>query len=328
MSDPSADFIEKFLLKKSSLLTIVSIGIAIWLASGLYIVNPGEMGVVRLFGKEVSKASAGLNYRLPWPIQQANIVNVEEVRRLEVGFRSFSGGRTQRAVEESLMLTGDENIVEAQIIVQYKIKDASSYLFRIYQPEMVLRGATEVALRSAVGRTNIDEVLTVGRTKVQDDTRIFLQRLMDDYQSGIAVTEVKLQVVDPPDQVKDAFHEVVRAREDREKLINQAKGYQEDIIPKARGRAEVIIREAEAYHEERVLKANGDAARFLELFKEYQNAKEITKDRLHFETIERILPGIQKAIIDPSVSKNLVPILSLKELQEVSKSGQSEGGVL
>ncbi|MBI2163386.1 MAG: FtsH protease activity modulator HflK, partial [candidate division NC10 bacterium] len=190
------------------------------------------------------------------------------------------------------MLTGDENIVDAQIIVQFRIKDPIQYLFRIQDPIGTIRAATEVALRSRVGNTTIDEVLTVGRLRVQDETREFLQQLMDTYESGLLITEVKLQTVDAPDQVKDAFHDVVRAREDRERLINEARGYREDIIPRARGQAQEILRAAEAFKEERILRARGDAARFEAVLAEYRKAPRVTRERLHLETLERVLPTV------------------------------------
>ncbi len=290
----------------------------LWLATGFYMISPGEVGVMRQFGKEVRRSEPGLRYRLPWPIERIDIVNVESVRRSEIGFRTYRRGEAtaqQRVSQEALMLTGDENIVEAQLIVQYQVKDPSLYLFRVYEPAEVLASSTEVALRSMVGNTTIDELLTVGREKVQLETRDFLQRLLDVYNTGLRVTEVRLQVVDPPDQVKDAFHEVVRAREDRERLINQAQGYQEDIIPKARGRAQQMLREAEAYQEERVLHAQGDAARFVALLEEYRKAKDVTRTRLHLEAVERILRPIKKVIIDPRAAGGLSPFLPLAPLQ-------------
>lgn len=310
--EPPRDFLERILTDPRTAIVIVVAALAIWLLSGFYIINPGETGIIRRFGKQIGQTTSGLNYRLPWPIDRVNIVNIERIRRIEIGFRSGqsnSFARNQRTLSESSMLTGDENIVEAQMIVQYKVREPINFLFRLREPEETLHIAAEVALRSTVGRTTIDDALTVGRTKIQTETQIFLQRLMDDYQSGIQVTEVKLQVVDPPDQVKDAFHEVVRAREDRERLINQALGYQEDVIPRARGQAQKVLREAEAYQSERVLKASGDAARFLSLYGEYQKAKIVTRDRLYLETMERILPDAQKMILSPNV--NVVPLLGL-----------------
>lgn len=315
---PSEDPIERlvnalagFFSRPQASLLVVIVLVGAWFSSGLYTVDPGEQGVVRRFGKEIAKTSAGLNYRLPWPLERVDIVNVERVRRLEVGFRTMRGGQIMRVPEESHMLTDDENIVEAQIIVQYQVKDPSKYLFRLKNPEESLLIATEVALRGTVGGTTIDEAMTVGRTKIQDDTRKFLQRLMDTYQSGLSVTEVKLQVVDPPDAVKDAFHEVVRAREDREKLINQARGYREDVIPRARGQGQKMIREAEAYREERILRAKGDTTRFLAVLAEYRKAKQVTRDRLYLEMMERTLPKTGKAVVDPRASSGVLPFLPL-----------------
>jgi membrane protease subunit HflK len=278
----------------------------LWLASGVYTVNPGHKGVVRTFGKETARTEPGLNYRYPWPFQRVDIVSVEQIRRIEVGFRG-----SQRVPEEALMLTGDENIVEAQIVVQYRVADPSKYLFRLREPEAALLAATEVALRSTVGSMTIDQVMIEERAKVQADARLFIQRLMDAYESGLVITEVKLQAADPPDAVRDAFHDVVRAREDKEKLINQAKGYQADILPKARGEAEKILREAEGYQQQRVLLAQGEAARFLSVLAEYEKARDVTRDRLHLETVEKILPDIDKIIIGGDVNQRLLPLLPL-----------------
>lgn len=299
---------EKWVKQYLSRLLPVIIGAVglLWLASGVYVVEPGHKGVVRTFGKETARTEPGLNYRYPWPFQRVDVVSVEQIRRIEVGFRAG-----QRVNEEAMMLTGDENIVEAQMVVQYRVADPSKYLFRLRDPESTLRGATEVALRSVVGGMTIDQVMIEERARVQEDTRAFVQRLMDDYQSGLAITELKLQAADPPDQVRDAFHDVVRAREDREKLINQARGYQADILPKARGEAQKILREAEGYKEQRVLLATGEAARFLSVLAEYEKAKDVTRDRLHLETIEKILPDIDKIVVGGDLSQRLLPLLPL-----------------
>ena len=289
----------------------IVIVVALWVASGIYTVQPGEVGVVRNFGLEVGRTQPGLNYRLPWPIQQVDIVNVEAIRRAEIGFRS-AGGQITRVNTEALMLTGDENIVEAQMIVQYRVSDPSKYLFRLRDPDDALHTATEVALRSAIGKMKIDDVLTTGRGDAQERTRLFLQALLDTYDSGLHVTDAKLQVVDPPEQVKDAFQEVVRAREDRERLTNESRAYREDILPRARGQAQETIRAAEAYKEQRVIQANGDVAKFAAVLQEYLKSKEVTRDRLHLETVERILSKVDKIVLDPNVSGNTTPILPLR----------------
>ena len=286
------------------LLIAIAALVVLWVASGIYIVNPGHIGVVRTFGKETTRTEPGLHYRLPRPFQSIDIVSIEQIRRIEVGFR----GR-ERVSEEGLMLTGDENIIEAQLVVQYRVVDPSKFLYRLHDPEAALRSATEVALRSTVGGMTIDEVMIESRAKVQEETRVFVQRLMDAYQSGLVITEVKLQTADPPEAVKDAFHDVVRAREDRERLINQALGYQADVLPRARGAAQQILREAEGYKEKRVLLAQGEAARFLSVLAEYEKAKEVTRERLHLETVERILPDIDKLIVDGDISQRLMPLL-------------------
>jgi len=285
--------------------------IGLWLASGVYTIQPGEVGVVRHFGLEVSRSGPGLHYRLPWPIQQVNAVNVEAIRRAEIGFRSGEGGPT-RIGHEAHMLTGDENIVDAQLIVQYRVTDPTKYLFRLKDADETLRAATEVALRSAVGKSKIDDVLTTGRSQVQEQTRVFLQALLDTYQSGLQVTAVNLQVVDPPEQVKDAFQEVVRAREDRERLINESRAYREDILPKARGEAQQVLRAAEGFKEQRTLEAQGDVARFVSVLTEYQKSRDVTRDRLHLETIERVLARVDKVVMDSATSGNTTPFLPLR----------------
>lgn len=298
--------------------------VLIWLATGVYTVGPGEQGVVRRFGKEVARVGPGLHYHWPRPIERVDVVNVEAVRRVEVGFRSVP--RYSLVPEESLMLTGDENIVDAQAIVQYRVKDAGEYLFRVMDPDQALRDATEVGLRSVIGRTTIEEVLTVGRVEIQNQTREFLQQLLDTYQSGLMVTEVKLQVVDPPEQVKDAFHEVVRAREDRERLINEARGYQEDVIPKARGQVEQTLRAAEAYKAQREIRAQGEAAKFLSILEEYQKAQEVTEQRLYVETLQRVLPKAQKIVISPQLEGHLLPFLPLREHGPLGRPAAASDG--
>ncbi len=286
----------------------IAIGIAIVLLilSGVYSVGPGEQGVVRTFGKETGKTGPGLHFAIPF-VQQKDVVNIEQVRRVEVGFRG-----KERVPSEALMLTGDENIVEAQVIVQYRIVDSSKYLFRLRAPEQTILATSEVALRSVIGRTTIDEAMTTGREQVQAETRQQLQKLMDTYQSGVAITEVKLQMVDAPDEVRDAFHDVVRAREEKEQKINKAKGYREDLLPRARGEARQKVRAAEAYKEQRELRANGDVANFLAVLAEYQKAEKVTRDRLHLEAMERILRSVDKKIlVDGDITKNALPVLPL-----------------
>ncbi len=307
------------------LLIVAVLVIGLWLASGIYMVGPGEEGVIRQFGKEVDRTPPGLRYRLPWPVQTHDIVHMARVRRAEVGFRTDAAGRVRPEPREALMLTGDENIVDAQLFVQYVAKDPSQFLFRVRDPETTLKTAAEVALRSVVGRNTIDYTMTEGRVVVQDEIKKYLQSLLDDYQTGLMVTEARLLVVDPPEEVKDAFHDVVRAWEDRERLMREAEGYREDVIPKAKGEAAQMVRIAEAYKEQRVIRAQGDAAKFLDVLKAYQKAKEVTRERLYLETLDKILPGKEKYILPPPGKDSVLKWLPLKEpvrLPEEKKEGK------
>jgi membrane protease subunit HflK len=275
--------------------------------TGVYSVGPGEQGVVRRFGREHRTVAPGLHYALPL-VETVDVVNLEEVRRIEVG---FNGENTIN--EEALMLTGDENIVEVQMVVQYRVADPTKYLFRLREPEASLHVAAEVALRSVVGRTFIDDVMTTGRSTVQASTREVLQMLMDDYESGIEITEVKLDAVDAPDEVKDAFNAVTRAREDKEKLVNEARGYLEDKLPRARGEVQSILRAAEGYKEQRVLRAQGDANKFVATLTEYEKARNVTRQRLYLETMERVFgPLKSKILVDRAALQGAVPLLSLR----------------
>lgn len=287
------------------------------LARGLYKVEPGEQGVIRHFGRESGTTQPGLHFR--WPlIQEVDVVNVEKVRRVEVGFKGDVSIN-----EEALMLTGDENIVEVHMVVQYRVKDPTKFLFRLRNPERSLHVASEVALRTVVGRTQIDDVMTTGRAEVQAQTRDTLQRLMDDYQGGLEITEVKLDDVDAPDEVKDAFNAVTRAREDKEKLVNQARGYQEDKVPRARGEAQVLVRAAEGYKAERVLRSQGDADKFDAMLTQYQKAKAVTRRRLYLETLERVVAPLKnKMVIDESVANGALPVLPLR-----TRAAAAVGGV-
>ena len=293
---------------------VLAVVLLLWLASGLYIVGPGERGVVLHFGMLWSQTEPGLRYRLPSPIQTRHVVDVARVRRAEIGFRA-SEGRTLPVPEEALMLTGDENIVDVQLFVQYLVQDPVKFLFRANEPEGALRASAEVALRSVVGQNTIDYTMTDGRVEVQGRVKTQLQGLLDAYETGLLITEARLLVVDPPKDVREAFHDVVRAWEDRERLIKEAEGYGEDVVPKARGEAAQMLQQAEAYKAQRAIRAQGDAARFLKVLEEYQKAKGVTRDRLYLESVEKILPGTQKFLLDTNGNQGRVlPFLPLKDL--------------
>ncbi len=268
----------------------------LYLGSGFYSVGPGEQGVELLFGKVTSQTEPGLQYRLPWPFMSHTIVEVAKVRRAEIGFRT-QGTSTRSRPEEALMLTGDENIVDVQFIVQYVVQDPVKFLYGCKNPEQALRASVEVALRGVVGENTIDYTMTKGRLDVQNQVQVYLQKLLDQYNTGLIVTEARLHAVDPPAQVQEAFHDVVRAWEDRERLIREAEGYQEDIVPKARGIAAQEIRKAEAYQEQRVIRAEGDAKRFTEILEEYSKAPKVTRERIYLERLQEFLPGTKKVIL-------------------------------
>jgi membrane protease subunit HflK len=298
---------------------IIPAVVLLWFLSGIYIVRPDEQGVVRMFGKAVRVTQPGPHYHLPNPIEKVDKVKVKKVRRIEIGFRTVSPGPPARYAfvpEESLMLTGDEQIIDAQIIVQYQVRDPEKFLFNVRgleRPQGALTDAAEVALRQVVGQRPIDDVLITEKLQVEIDIRELLQRIIDNYNSGLKVIEVKLQTVRPPKEVAAAFSDVVSAKEDKDRYIKEAEGYREDILPKARGKAEAVIRAAEAYKAERVKRSQGDADRFLTVLKEYRNAKDVTRKRLYLETMERILPGIRKFVIDPDAGGSLLQFLPLEK---------------
>lgn len=288
--------------------------IVLYLASGIFVVAPDEQGIIRRFGKFVRIESPGLNYHLPYPIETVVTPAVTQVKRVEIGFRTISFGPPARYREipaEALMLTGDENIVSAQAIVQYKIKDPVSYLFNIILPEQTVRSAAEASLRQVIGEREIDEALTVGKYEIQEETKRLLQELLDSYKAGILVVAVQLQDVNPPKEVQDAFKDVASAKEDKSKYINQAQGYKNDIIPKARGEAVKMTKEAEGYKIERIKKAEGDAAKFNSILIEYKKGEYITKARLYLEAMEEILPNMNKIIVDLKENQSLINLLPL-----------------
>jgi membrane protease subunit HflK len=335
--DPLKEIREKFRGKKAgkSWIYVIAAVFVIWLLTGIYIVDPGEMGVVRRFGKMTTTAGPGPHWHIPAPFEKVNVVKVDQIRSMELGFRTIHPGPPPRIKSypvESLMITGDENLVNVRVVVQYRISNLPDYLFKVWDPEGVadqrtLRDAAETALRGVAGSMNIDDILTVGRAQVQDDTRTHLQQLMDLYQTGLQITAVKLQAVDPPDQVQASFKDVVSAKEDRERIINEAQAYKEDLLPKARGEAEQMLRAAEAYKETRVRQSQGDAARFLSMLKEYRVAKDVTRRRLYLETMQEVLSEVKEIVISKEVAGKSLPLLPLGDLGNPIPLAESrEGG--
>ena len=301
--------------------------IAIWAFSGLYRVLPDEQGVVLRFGKFVSTTQPGLNYHIPYPIETVLTPKVTKVNRIDIGFRAASDtGRTagvDDVSEESLMLTGDENIVNIDFSVFWVIKDAGKFLFKIQSPVETVKAAAETAMREVVAKSRLQPILTEGRSNIENETQDIIQGLLDEYESGIQITQVQTQKADPPDQVIDAFRDVQAARADMERSKNEAEAYQNDVIPRARGDAAKILQEAEAYKKQVVALAEGEASRFLAIYNEYKNAKQVTQERMYLETMERVLADIDKVIIDRKAG-GVVPYLPLPELTKKSKGTETE----
>ena len=293
------------------ILPIFGIALIFWLFTGVYTVGPDEVGVVQRFGKYDRTVQSGLNYHMPFPIETVKTPKVTEVKRIEVGFRTVGKNQYRTVERESLMLTGDENIVDAELIVQYKIKEPINYLFNFVGPELTMREAAEASLRTVVGRHNIDEALTSGKLMIQEETKELLQSILDKYETGAQVVAVQLQDVSPPKQVIDAFKDVASAKEDKNRMINEAEGYRNDVIPKARGEAQAMIREAEGFREARIARAEGDVAKFKAILKEYSKAKDVTRERLYLEAMEEILPGLEKYIVPNGEDGNLLNLLNL-----------------
>ncbi len=280
------------------------------------------MGVVLRFGKYVRSVEPGPHYHFPFPIETVYKPKITEIRRVEVGFRSLDRGGVQQGAtrpvqEESLMLTGDENIVDVKFIVQYQIKDPAAYLFNITQQAKTVKSAAQAAMREVIGSNKIDSALTEGKTQIQNDCRDLLQEILDRYGAGLRVVAVQMQDVHPPKEVIDAFKDVASAREDRSRIINEAEAYRNELLPKARGDAAQIVNQAQAYKETVTKNAEGEANRFLAVLEEYNKAKEVTRKRLYLETMESILssPGMEKLIIPDKGLSNVVPYLPLDTLR-------------
>lgn len=295
--------------------------ILVWFGSGVYIVKPDEAGVVLRFGAYNRTETAGLHYHLPYPIETVLLPNVSRVRQAEVGFRSaqtteiFQQGRTQAVDEEGSMLTGDENIVNIQFNIQYNIKPdgAVDYLFNVTQPDAVVKKAAEAVMREVIGRTTLDSALTGGRVEIQNKVTELLQNILDSYQVGIQIVAVQMQDVQPPKDVQEAFKDVASAREDKQRLINIAEAYRQDILPKAQGTAAEIVNKAEAYKQSRIANAEGETARFLAVLAEYEKAQDITKKRLLYESLEQMLSteGMEKMILPNNGTNQIMPLIPM-----------------
>ena len=292
--------------------------LVIWLLSGFYRVNPQQQGVVLRFGEWISTTSPGLHYHLPYPIETVLKPEVTRDNRIDVGFRSVGSDRAGRrdVPFESQMITGDENIVDIDFVVFWRIGDAGQYLFNLVDPVETTKVAAEAVMREIVGGVDIQFALTDGRQQIQSEAKTRLQQLLNEYEAGIVVREVQLLAVDPPADVIDAFNEVQRARQDRDRLKNEAEAYRNDVVPRARGDAARIVAEAEAYAAQVVSQAEGDASRFQQIYEAYMLNKDVTRERIYIETIEEILGNVNKVIIDQnSAGTGVLPYLPLQQLQ-------------
>lgn len=299
----------------------IILAVLLWLLSGIYIIDPAERGVVLRFGAFQSSTTQGPHWHIPYPIETVYKVNVERIRAAEIGFRNIQNSSYSGAVSsESLMLTKDENMVDVKLAVQYKIANAQAYLFNVFNPELTLSHVVQSVIRQVVGDNSMDHVLTTGREQVAQEVKRHSQNLLNDYGTGLLITAVTMQDAQPPVQVKAAFDDVVKAREDEQRYINEAKAYANDIVPKARGASQRLVAEAEAYKSQIVSKSEGEAFRFNKILTEYLKAPVVTKERLYRETLEEVLSSTSKVIVDSN--SNTLMYLPIDQLINSSRSSR------
>lgn len=282
---------------------VAAIILFLWLISGFFIVQEGQTGVVMTFGRYSHMTPAGFNWRWPSPIQSHEIVNISTVRTVEVGYRSSVRNKVAR---ESLMLTDDENIIDIQFAVQYKLKNASEWVFNLRDQEETVKQVAETAIREIVGKSKMDFVLYEGREKVAFEVGQLMQQILDRYKAGVQITNVTMQGVQPPEQVQAAFDDAVKAGQDRERLKNEGQAYANDVVPKARGAASRLAQESEGYRARIIANAEGEAARFKQVLVEYQKAPAVTRDRMYLEVMQQIFSNTTKLMVDSRSSNNLM----------------------
>jgi membrane protease subunit HflK len=312
---------------------VALIAVALWFASGVFFVQPDEIGVVLRFGKVVREAQPGPNYHLPYPVEAVLTPKALQVRKIDIGMRivdDLRRGTTVRDVpEESLMLTGDENIVDVDFSVLWTIKPkgVGDYLFNIQNPEGTVKAVAESAMREVIGRSEIQPVLTGARQNTETAVQELMQKTLDQYSAGVQVSQVQLQKVDPPLQVIDSFRDVQAARADLERAQNEAQTYANKTVPEARGRASKIFQDADAYKSQTVAEATGQTSRFSQIYEQYKKAPDLTRKRMYLETMERIFAGTDKIILDSGgqSGSGVVPYLPLNELRRPQGQQQSGG---
>ena len=307
------------------IILLILVAAVIWLGTGFYRVQPSEQGVELLFGKFVKTTTPGLNYWFPAPIGQVLRPDVTNTNITSVGFRQIGTNTSRNSsvrdiAEESLMLTGDQNIIDIDYQVQWRIKNAADFLFNIRNPEETVKLASESAIREIIGQNTLEDALAKQRQQVESQTHEVLQKILDSYGAGVFIDSVKLQKVEPPKQVIDAFNDVQRAKQDRERQQNEAQAYANDIIPKAKGEAERMIQEATAYKEKLTREAEGEAKRFLSVYEAYKSGKQVTRSRLFLERMQQVLKDSEKVIIDKGQGgPGVVPYLPLPEIKKRSQ---------
>jgi modulator of FtsH protease HflK len=301
---------------------ILAVIAVVWVVSGIYIVEPAERGVVLQFGKYKATTLPGPHWHIPFPVEKVEIVDVDKSRTAEIGFRSTSG-RTGTIPSEALMLTQDENIIEMKVEIQYRVDDPAAFLFNVANPTLTLQKMTESAVRETVGKSGMDFVLTEGRSTIASGTEKLLQEMLGTLKTGLLITSVNMQDIQPPSQVQAAFDDVVKATADKERMTNEAEAYANDIVPKARGAAFRVVQEAEAYKSQILAKAQGETSRFLQVMNEYEKAPEITRERLYLDTMESVYSKSQKVMVDVSKGSSNVLYLPLDKMRGVSNSPPS-----
>ena len=299
--------------------------VVVWLFSGVYVVNPDEQGVVLRFGAFNRVTTPGINYHLPWPIESVETPQVTRENQLNVGYVAARGDGVREIPEESLMLTGDENIVDINFTVFWVIRDAGDFLFNVQglgtTQDLTIKAAAESAMREIVGQNEIEPILTANREPIQESVRELMQRILDSYDAGVTITRVQMQKADPPQQVLEAYRDVQAAVTDQDRMRNEAEAYANRVVPEARGGAARIIQQAEAYKQQVVAQAQGEAQRFVSVYDQYKRAPEVTRRRIYLETMQDILSNMNKVILDNTSGQGVVPYLPLPELQRQQRPG-------
>jgi membrane protease subunit HflK len=301
---------------------IVVLIVVVWLASGFYIVDASQRGVVLRFGKYAETTQPGPRWHLPWPVESVEVVNVSEVRTVEVGYRN---NVRSKVLTESLMLTDDENIIDLQFAVQYVRADPENYLFYNRDPDQAVMQVAESAIREIVGRNKMDFVLYEGREQIAANAQTLMQQILDRYQTGIAISKVTMQNAQPPEQVQAAFDDAVKANQDRERQISEGQAYFNDVVPKAGGTAARLLQEAEGYRQRVIAAAEGEASRFRQVVAEYRKAPRVTRERMYLDAMQRVLSNVSKVVIDQKSNSNLL-FLPLDKLLQAGVAGVESTG--